>query len=454
MMAPFGDVRGVDGSSTTRTTSRRRTLAAVVIGNVVEWYDFAVFGALAVVLARVFFPGSDDQTALVLTFAVFATSFLARPLGAVLIGPRADRLGRRRTLVAMIVLMTAATAAIGMLPTSVGATAAGPLLLVGLRFVQGLSVGGETTSSVPFVIEVAPDRQRGTYAGWHLAGVAAGLASGIGVVAVLTGALPTQAVDAWAWRLPFLLAAPLGLIGLYLRLRLDEPAPFLAARSHVPDRPVRAVLRGHRAACVRGFGVVAALSGVFNVWFIYLPTYVAGRGSVTTGRALAFAVLGLLVVTAVAPVAGGWSDRTGRRAVVIVGTTALAALAVPLFVLAATGSASALALANVAVAVALGLVVAPAFVAESFPTPLRATGVAFTFGVASAVVGGTAPLVATLLAARLPDIAVPSYLVGLAALASFAAWRAPETAFADLPTHPPAAPDPVGSPTTGELPGY
>jgi MHS family proline/betaine transporter-like MFS transporter len=410
----------------------RRALVAASVGNAVEWYDFAIFGASAVVLARVFFPGADRNTGLVLAFAVFTTSFLARPVGALVIGTRADRLGRRRTLTATIAVMTAATVAIGLLPVPAAGGLLPAIFLIACRLVQGLASGGEISSSVPFVIEYAPAGRRGAYSGWHLAGIATGLAAGTATVAVISGHFSAAAVDAWAWRLPFLLAAPLGSVGLYLRLRLADTPHFLRTRSRVEGRLLADLLRLHRSACVRGFFAVVALMVPFNVWFIYLPNYLISQTGTPAEQSLGCVVLGLVAAIAAAPAAGRFSDRVGRRPVLVGATTAVCAFAIPGFLLAASGSVLLLAVSNVVVGAAIGAMVVPAFISEPFPTYLRATGVACTFGVASAVFGGTAPLVAAALTRAFPDVAVALYVVCAAALGVVAGLKAPETAFGVL----------------------
>jgi MHS family proline/betaine transporter-like MFS transporter len=403
-----------------------------VVGNAVEWYDFAVFGGLAGVLSTVFFPGSDRTTGLVLTFAVFATSFVARPLGALVIGPQADRLGRRRSLVATITLMSAATFAIGVLPTPGHGESAMVVVLVLLRSLQGFSAGGEISGSVPFVIEYAPHGHRGRYAGWHLTGVFLGFAAGISVVGLVTLVLSADQVTAWGWRLPFLAAAPLGLVGLYLRLKLDEPPPFEQRRHQGRRALVRELLATRRNECTRGFAAAVALSVAFNVWFVFLPTFVASHRDIPLGRSLWFAVLGLVVGCLVAPLAGRMSDVLGRRVLVGAGAIGVSTLGLTAFSGAIGGSSSWLLGSSVVMGGVIGLMVIPAFVAELFPIHQRATGVGLTFGWASAVFGGTAPAVATVLADRVGEQAVGLYVALAGIVGLVGTLRSRETAFHEV----------------------
>jgi MFS transporter, MHS family, proline/betaine transporter len=413
----------------TQQVRPRRTLAGACLGNAVEWYDFAVYGALSTVLARTFFP-EGGQAALAATFAIFATSFVARPVGAVLVGRRSDRGGRRPALSRMIAIMSIATAAIGLLPTwsTVGVLA--PVSLLVLRLAQGFSAGGEVPSSVAFLIESAPEGRRGWYGGWHLASIAFGLAGGYGIAAVLSATLSANALLSWGWRVAFLVAAPLGLTARYIRRRLDETPVFRAVEAPAAPK-VGDVLRGRGGRVARGFLAVAALSLAFNVWFVFLPSLLTTTDGVPLTRSLAFAVVGLCAAAATAPAVGRLSDRIGRRAVLIGGTLAVAAFAVPGLGLARHSAVGLFASAFV-MGVLIGTLVVSAFVAELFPTPVRATGVAVTYGVASAVFGGTAPLVATLFADASLSWAVPGYVATVAVLACAAAVTAEETAFSEL----------------------
>jgi MHS family proline/betaine transporter-like MFS transporter len=232
---------------TGRSTSRR-ALVAGGVGNVVEWYDFAVYGAFATVIATTYFPGADPIAGLSASFAVFATAFLARPVGAVVFGRLGDRVGRRQVLVIVIVLMAAATAGIGLLPGHAAIGVLAPVLLVVLRAAQGLSVGGEAAVATAFVVEYAPEGRRGWYGSWLWSTLALGVAGGIGVAVLLARVFPREVLEDRGWRLAFLVALPLGLVGLYLRLRLDEtpgsgrwraPTASSGGRSPSPFAPTR-----------------------------------------------------------------------------------------------------------------------------------------------------------------------------------------------------------------------
>jgi MFS transporter, MHS family, proline/betaine transporter len=384
-----------------------RALVAGSIGNVVEWYDFAVYGAFATVIATTYFPGDDPVAGLSAGFAVFATAFLARPVGAVVFGRLGDRVGRRQVLVTVIL---PGRAAIGVLA---------PLLLIVFRALQGLSVGGEAAGATAFVVEYAPEGRRGWYGAWLWSTLGLGVAGGIGAALVLTRALPPAALQDRGWRLAFLAAVPLGLVGLYLRLALDDTPRFrsLQRAGAVARWPVGDTLAGHRSRLLLGLVLVAAASLAFNPFFIYLPSYLATAAGIPLARTLPAALTGLLLVAAAGLAAGWLSDRVGRRPFLLAGTTGLLLVLLPAFLLMRGPGPAGRALGFVLVGLCLScLAVVPAHLAELFPTAVRSTALA------------------TWLVRRTGSPAAPAvYATLLAAAAVVAAVASRETAFESLP---------------------
>jgi MFS transporter, MHS family, proline/betaine transporter len=422
-------------------SSPRRALVAACIGNVVEWYDFALYGAFATVLAGAYFPSADEQASLLAAFAVFSTAFIVRPVGALLLGRRADHRGRRHVLATAIILMSVATAGIGLLPgyRSIGLLA--PVLLVLLRVAQGLSAGGEAAAASAFVVEYAPAGRRGWYGGWIWATFGLGLGAGIGAATLLTWRLPPAALAAWGWRLAFLAAVPVGLVGLYLRLRLDETPQFRAVqRARAVARwPVREAIRTYPGRMLVGFGLIAAASLSFNTFFIFLPSQLATELEVPLPRALAGALLGLAVMAALSPALGRLSDRVGRKPLLVAATLGLLALTVPIYLLVRRGGPGSLALGYLLIGVALSGFVLPTLLSELFPTRMRSSALSITYGVASALFGGSAPLVNALLVRRTGNPLVPAwYATAVALVAAVGALRLPESAFRPLDAEEPS----------------
>lgn len=411
----------VETAAAPTSSTGRRNVVVACVASTIEWYDFAVYGALASVLAQVLLPPGSGTTGLVAVFAVFATSFIARPFGTVLVGLRADRHGRRPALVAMIVLMSLSTAAIGLLPTWSAAGAAVPVALVLLRFVQGFSSGGGLSSSLPLVVESSPPRLRGLYGGWHTASVFAGIACGTAMAGLVSAAVPAEAMDSWGWRIPFLVALPLGLVGLYGRVRLTESQDFAREAPRREPTSIRAVWAEHAGAVRRGFALVGVLAGTVNLWFVFLPAYLVTSEIHPLPVALACAGTGLVSAAVAAPLFGRWSDHVGRRPFLAGGSAVLCLMAFPMYSLAVRGSTGPLLLADVVVGVALGSLVVGAHLAEQFPVAARATGIALSFGLATAIVGGTAPLVGSVLASAGAPAGIAGYVVLLAVAALLAA---------------------------------
>jgi MFS transporter, MHS family, proline/betaine transporter len=417
-------------------STSRRALVAGSIGNVVEWYDFAVYGAFATAIAATYFPGDDPVAGLSASFAVFTTAFLARPVGALVFGRLGDRVGRRPVLVTVILLMAAATAGIGLLPGRAAIGVLAPLLLVVFRTLQGLSVGGEAAGATAYVVEYAPEGRRGWYGGWLWSTLGLGVAGGLGAALVLTRVLPPAALQDRGWRLAFLAAVPLGLVGLYLRLALDDTPRFrtLERAGAVARRPVADTLSGHGGRLLRGLVLMAAASLAFNLFFIYLPSYLAAALGVPLARTLPAALAGLLLGAAAGLAGGRLSDRVGRRPFLLAGTAGLLLVTLPAFLLVRGAGTAGRTFGFVLVALALScLVVMPSHLAELFPTAVRSTALAITYGLGTALFGGTAPFLATWLVRRTGSPVAPAvYATLLAAAAVVAAVASQETAFQPL----------------------
>ncbi|MFG2344362.1 MFS transporter [Streptomyces phaeochromogenes] len=398
---------------TDRPERSRRALVAGSVGNFIEWYEFGVYGYFATVIAARFFTpeGGSEAEALVRTYASFALAFFFRPVGAALFGRLGDRVGRRPVLIMVIVLMTAATTLIGVLPTydTVGALA--PWLLTFLRVLQGLSAGGEFGGAVSVMTEFAPPGRRGLYGSWQSFTVALGLLGGAGVAALLATVLSEGQLGDWGWRLPFLLTLPMGLGALWLRLRLDETPSFESLREEpVPERPPG---REVAKAIALGAGRIMGWAAAGYTFLVVLPSYLQSSLNATFQQALVATVLANLGFAVTIIPAGLLSDRIGRRPVMLTGALLVTVLAVPLLnLLQNTGTSNAVKGGAVFVAGAIvGLMAGPgpAMLSEMFPTSVRYTGLGLAYALSNAVFSGCAGLIITETIKRTGSVDIPAY---------------------------------------------
>ncbi|MEE1622271.1 MFS transporter [Zafaria sp. Z1313] len=414
------------------SATRRRVVTASFIGNFVEWFDYAVYGYLAVTITAVFFPESDPQTGLMLTFALFAISFLVRPLGGFIWGHIGDRIGRRSALSWSILLMSLATFCIALIPSYGVIGVWAPLALLAMRVVQGFSASGEYAGASAFLVEYAPANRRGLYAAVVPGSTAAGLLFGSLIAAVLTSTLDEGQMSDWGWRLPFLLAAPMGLIGRYIRTKLEDTPAFreLAREDEVVKAPVGDLFRKHGRSLVLACGAVLLNAVGFYVILSYMPTYLSQEVGLEATLSYLATTVALTTYIGFIFLTGMLSDRFGRKKVLMSASLVFLAMTVPAFHFLSTGSFAVILLVQIALGAALTLNdgTLPSFLAELFPTRVRYTGFAVSFNLSNAVFGGTAPLVATWLIATSGSMLAPGwYLMGAAAISLVAVACATET---------------------------
>lgn len=412
---------------------RKKAVVAAVIGNFVEWYDFTIYGYLAVAIAPLFFPAEDRLVSLMATFAVFGVAFLMRPIGALFFGSMGDRIGRRSTLSAVILIASGATFLIGLLPSYETIGILAPLLLVVARMVQGFAVGGEFGGATAFMVEYAPEGKRGLYGSWQFFTQGASLVVGLLIAAGLTAAVSEEALFSWAWRVPFLIALPLGLIGLYMRLRLEDTPAFRAVKEHreVERTPLKESLRHHGKDLLKIVGLTWPLTGLVYL-LIFAPTYLSEQLDVPLSSGFTAVILGTLSWTVVVLLSAVLSDRIGRRKPFLVASPVLAAITiVPVFMLLQTGSFPAITLALVVVGCVVGIAsgVYAAAMCEVFPTNVRYSSLSLGYSVAVSIFGGTTPLIFTaLLAATGNPISPAFYIIAAGLVGLVAALAFPETA--------------------------
>lgn len=406
----------------TRSASRR-ALVAGSVGNFIEWYEFGVYGFLATVIAGNFFrlEGESEITSLILTYAAFALAFFCRPLGAILFGRIGDRIGRKPTLIAVLIMMTLATAAIGLMPTYATLGVAAPLLLTLLRMLQGLFAGGEFGGAVALMTEFAPRGKRGSYGAWQSFTVALGLLAGAGVVALLATLLTSEQLHSWGWRVPFLLALPMGLVALWLRLQLDETPSFKQTQQNLQPAPLSGVVK----AIALGIGRMMGWSAAGYTFLVVMPSWLQTSLHASFQQALVATVLGNIGFALTILPAGRLSDRYGRRRIMLLAIGAVIIFTFPLLAILQQPEASlwwkaaAVMLAGAVVGLLAGP--GPAMLAEMFPTRVRYTGLGLAYSLSNAVFSGCAGLIITALIKQTGNINIPAWYVVIISLISLLA---------------------------------
>ncbi|MFB5081525.1 MFS transporter [Raoultella sp. C349492] len=414
-------------TATRPTGAHKRALIAGSIGNFIEWYEFAVYGFLATVIARNFFQlaGEAPLTGLILTYASFAIAFFFRPLGAIIFGRIGDRIGRKPTLIVVLVMMTLATTAIGLVPAYASIGVAAPLILTGLRILQGLFAGGEYGGAVSLMTEFAPRGRRGLYGAWQSFTVALGLLAGAGIVALISAVLSPEELHAWGWRIPFFLAIPLGIVALWLRVKMEETPGFLRQQQQPQHPQASADLIHTLKAIVTGIGRLMVWSAAGYTYLVIMPAYL--QSSLHTGfnQALLIAVISNIGFALTILPAGILSDKWGRRNVMVLAAALLLILALPLLKILQAES-STLLIKGAVVFIAGGLVgilagPGPAMLAEMFPTRVRYTGLGLAYSLSNAVFSGCAGLIITGLIKQTGNLDIPAYYVMATAVVSIVA---------------------------------
>lgn len=422
-MAQLPTTQIVNHESDNQPKNTKTIVLAGVIGNVIEWYDFALFGYFAPILSVLFFPNESDIVSLLETYGVFAAGFIMRPIGAGMFGYIGDRFGRRRELFLSVILMAIPTFLLGALPIYEQIGIAAPIMLIILRLIQGLSVGGEFTGSVTYVAETAPQDRRGFATSFANVGSMSGMLLGLGMVTFMANLLPESSLQSWGWRLPFLLGGLLGLVGFYLRRNipvsevfeehhLDSKATFLNALRQNVTPIMQATIYAS------GYGVV------FYLPLVYLPTYLAQFTDVSLSKALLINTVAIALLLGVIPVIGWLSDRTLRRkSWLLIAMIGLALSSYPAFVLLHQGNILWIWFVQIELALLISILLgaSPAMMVELFPSETRLTAYSIAFNLGIGIVGGTSPLIATWLIEVSGSFYAPAfYLVGTASVAAIA----------------------------------
>ena len=432
-------------STDSATQAERQVMVTKVavssfLGTFIEWFDYASYSYLATVIALVFFA-NGDSSGLIMTFAVFAISFVARPIGAFVWGSLGDKKGRKWTLSVSILMMSGATFLIGCLPTYAMVGFLAPVLLLLCRIVQGFSAAGEYAGAATFLSEYAPKEKRGLYCSLVPASTSVGLLVGSGLIALMYFMLPEADLMAWGWRVPFLLAGPLGFVARYIRTKLEDSPTYQAMQDAMTAQPgetlhpVRDLFQKHFKKLAISFGACVLNAVGFYAVLTYLPTYLTDAVGMDAGPATVATNISLVVYVLFIFASGWISDHFGRKKMLITACVAFIVLTIPAFMLLNTG--------NFIVVLGVELVLCliltindgtlSCYLTETFPTEVRYTGFALSFNLANALFGGTASLICTALISATGNTLAPAfYLIVISAFALVAMILSHEHSDKDL----------------------
>jgi MHS family proline/betaine transporter-like MFS transporter len=432
----------------------RRAVKAASLGNAMEWFDFGIYSYLAVTIGHVFFPSGNDTVQLLSSFATFAVAFLVRPLGGMVFGPLGDKIGRKKVLAATMIMMAIGTGAIGLIPSYATIGFWAPVLLILFRLVQGFSTGGEYGGASTFIAEYAPDKRRGFFGSFLELGTLAGYVGAAGLVTLLTAWLGSDTMEAWGWRLPFLVAAPLGLVGVYLRLKLDETPAFQkleAESAHASEAAdtVETTATGDLADIFRTYWptliLCIALVGAYNITdymlLSYMPTYLSDELGYSETHGLLILIGVMVLLMAIINQVGRLNDRYGRKPLLMTGMLGFLFLSAPAFLLIGQGSILAISAGMLMLGLSLVCLLGTmsAALPALFPTHVRYGSLSVGYNLSASLFGGTTPLVITALISLTGSNLMPAYYAMAAALVGVIAVACmKETAQKPLEGSPPS----------------
>ncbi|WP_037378928.1 glycine betaine/L-proline transporter ProP [Serratia sp. M24T3] len=432
----------------------KKAITAAALGNAMEWFDFGVYGFVAVALGQVFFPGADPGLQMIAALATFSVPFLVRPLGGVFFGRLGDKFGRQKVLSITIIIMSISTVSIGLIPSYASIGIWAPVLLLAAKLAQGFSVGGEYTGAAIFVAEYSPDRKRGFLGSWLDFGSIAGFILGAGVVILITSIVGDENFLSWGWRLPFFIAAPLGLIGIYLRHALEETPTFQQhvekidsnSRKEIAEPPrvsFREIFTKQWKALIVSVGLVIATNVTYYMLLTYMPSYMSHSLHYSEDHGLIIIIAIMVGMLFVQPFMGLLSDRFGRKPFVIIGSIGLFILAIPSFILIQSNVIGLIFLGFLILAVLLNcfIGVMASTLPAMFPTNIRYSALAIAFNV-SVMVAGITPTFAAWLVEATHNLFMPAYyLMVVAVIGLVTGIYMKETANKPLKGETPAASD-------------
>ncbi|MBE7188230.1 MFS transporter [Jatrophihabitans endophyticus] len=412
----------------------RQAIGAAAIGNITEWYDFGVYAYLETTISHVFFPKGNPTLATLATFGTFAVAFLIRPFGGMFFGPLADRVGRTKVLAVTMIMMALGTFSIGCIPSfhTIGYWA--PALLLLARLLQGFSTGGEYGNAMTFIAEYAPDRRRGFLGSWLEFGTFTGYLGGATIATIVQHTLSDHALYSWGWRIPFFVALPIGVIGVYLRSRLADTPAYAALEKESEAKEKENKTGDEAKVLARLWPFVLVCTGLVIVWNVtnylltsYMPTYISdtlpksGRVSDLTSSILQIVVMAVALLSI--PLVGLLSDRIGRKPIIVTGSVSLVVLGLPMVLLVRLGSVVGIFFGLLIMGLTLILFSAsmPSTLPSLFPTKVRGAGLSVAFNVSISLFAGTTSVVVGSLVSATGDLDWPGYYLIIAGIVGLVA---------------------------------
>ncbi len=376
-----------------------RVVISGMIGNALEWYDFALYGHFVHIITKLFFPTADPYAGTLATYTIFAAGFVMRPVGAVIFGYIGDKFGRKVSLSISILMMALPTACIGLLPTYEQIGIWAPILLCLIRLIQGASIGGEFSGCIAFLVEYSPMKKRGLIGSASMVSLCAGMLLGSIVATIVSRSMDPVAFESWGWRVPFLIGILIGLIGIYVRVSLHESPVYLEAkkRNELSSKPVREILSGYLPELLIAVGLYLTVTVPFYTFTMFIKSFMIRNLNYDYDTALYVHLITLTLAMLIMPISAWLSDIYGRKPVLKYSTYGFIIFIYPIFWLLIKGGLDLVMISQIIFAIFVGIYMGPipAALVELFPTRVRFTGVAASYNFSAAAFGGTAPLAAT-----------------------------------------------------------
>lgn len=399
---------------------KKKVIAAGVIGEVLEWYDFTLYAFFAPVLATLFFPTHDPMLSLLATFGGFAAGYLTRPLGGIIFGHLGDRFGRKNTLAFTLLLMAIPTFLMGLLPTYQDIGIWAPALLIFLRLLQGLSCGGEYTGSIVFLYEHSSIKHQGFFSSLAIMGSFMGGLLSISAIGITTAVLSHDALYTWGWRLPFLLGIVTAIIGFYMRLKVAETPIFeqIKKQGDIVRIPLMHIFKIHKRVLFMIMGLAIQVDAMSYIIIVYMPTYLTKIIGLPMGNALMLTMTTIITIILTLPLFGAITDKIGSKALLMISSVGVMLVAYPVYTLFLQHQFEYILIGELIFGffIAMSMAASPKIIASMVPAHLRYSTISLGHGMGVALFGGTAPLIVTFLIDKTSSPLAPAYYIIITAI--------------------------------------